>query len=512
MERKDGKDSLPQWLPQGIKKSNSTASAASKKSYNSVRMIGTHPLGTLRITGDNDDLSSLNEEEDEGPPPLDPPAGGEIERPRKESKASFSGSSSSSGRRLSHDLGGGDVLLILDLPEIFIVGYDCISFTAQNFVGVRDIPFGTHFFWVSHPNGFSTRCGVWLTTTGADSVHVVQWDKNSEYLTEPSRAEARFQRENLAENHDRLIPYRDPAPVAATGQGRLETNIEGNSQMWQQLVTFVSEDVLNRVISQRSDNWLVYTGDRVKGSIRLAAEVELDNKISNVLRQTRELNFLLAQESRTYSMSHVGAERTLEATDSTSYIHTIFQTDKALTGNDLVGELQFAYIVGMLLGNDACIQQWWHIVLKIFLRAYALVDNEPEVAAKFVRALAGQIRHSISWLDSSILDYSERYSRDFRLSLTVYKKRLDDVLLHETSPEHLDLGNAFSGLEAVVADLDWDIRGDYLRTGAVVTEEGERIELELTDLEAEDERGEYAPEVVQLDEHGRQSDLVSWND
>lgn len=508
MERKGP---LPQWLPQGIKKSNSTAS---KKSCNSVRAIGAHPLGTLRVIGDTDETDSLNEEEDEddGPPPLDPPAERQVGKLSNESKASISSGSSSSGRRLSHSLGGGDVLLILDLPELYVVGYDCISFTAKHFVGVRDIPMGTHFFWVSHPSGYSTRCGVWITTTGVDTVHVVQWDRNNEYLTEPSRSEARFQRENLNEFHERLVDYQDPAPAAATKQQRIEVNIEGNSQMWAQLAGSISQDVLNRIIAQHNDNWLVYTGDRVKGSIRIAAEVELDSKMSNVLRQTRELDFVLAQESKTYSMSHVGAERTLEATDSTTYIKSITELGEDLTGSDLVGELQFTYIVGMLLGNDACIQQWWYMVLKIFLRAYVLLESDPELAAEFVRALAGQIRHSITWLDSSILDYSERKSRDLRLSLTVYKKRLDDILLHKTSPEHMNLGNALSGLEAVLAEIDWDIRGDYLRAGGVTTEDGERLELELTDLEAEDERGEYAPEVVQLDEHGRQSDLVSWND
>jgi A1 cistron-splicing factor AAR2 len=43
-------------------------------------------------------------------------------------------------------------------------------------------------------------------------------------------------------------------------------------------------------------------------------------------------------------------------------------------------------------------------------------------------------------------------------------------------------------------------------------EDGEQVELEVADLAAEDERGEWAPEVVDLDESGRQRDLVSWND
>jgi A1 cistron-splicing factor AAR2 len=43
-------------------------------------------------------------------------------------------------------------------------------------------------------------------------------------------------------------------------------------------------------------------------------------------------------------------------------------------------------------------------------------------------------------------------------------------------------------------------------------EDGEEIEVEMGELEAEDERGEYAPEVVELDERGNQRGLVSWSD
>lgn len=60
--------------------------------------------------------------------------------------------------------------------------------------------------------------------------------------------------------------------------------------------------------------------------------------------------------------------------------------------------------------------------------------------------------------------------------------------------------------------LGWDLHVDYLRKGKVMMEDGEEVEVEMAELQAEDERGEWAPEVVELDEHGRQRDLVSWND
>jgi hypothetical protein len=37
-----------------------------------------------------------------------------------------------------------------------------------------------------------------------------------------------------------------------------------------------------------------------------------------------------------------------------------------------------------------------------------------------------------------------------------------------------------------------------------------QVDAELKDFEAEDERGEYAPVVVDMDEHGRERDLIRW--
>jgi A1 cistron-splicing factor AAR2 len=40
-------------------------------------------------------------------------------------------------------------------------------------------------------------------------------------------------------------------------------------------------------------------------------------------------------------------------------------------------------------------------------------------------------------------------------------------------------------------------------------EDGEIIDAALTEFEDEDERGEYAPQIIELDEHGREKGLFS---
>ncbi|KAI1061653.1 hypothetical protein LB507_010698 [Fusarium sp. FIESC RH6] len=505
--------------PKGLTKSESGASFGGGSAM-SVPVLGSHPLGTLHVHQVNE-THEEEDDDDDGPPPLDPPSTQDESHSSSAYKTSQHDSSKSfhspTWDPLTHNLGGGDVVLILDLPEVFTVGYDSISFTAKHFGGIRDIPPGAHFFWVAHPGGLSARCGFWVVANNANTVHVMQWDRFNEVLGDSARAEARIQADNLETIHSKLVPYQDPTAVNAASGDLTQAASERNFNMWEQLTGKVSESLLNRVTGQNYDNWTVHTGDRVKGSVLMAAEMELDNSLSNPMLKSRELNFAFSQRTKTYSTDNTGAERTLEATDATPYILSLVDaSDNDLTFDDLVGEFQFSFVVGVHLGNDSCIQQWWHMLLKIFLRAHLLPARRPSLAAAFIRTLTAQLTYSASWLEGSILDSAESQTRDLRLALTVYKRRLEELMQglgNQATSEQLSVATAFAGLEAVATGtLDWDLRGDYLRRGNVMMEDGEEVELEDADMAAEDERGEWAPEIVDLDESGRQRDLVSWND
>jgi len=160
----------------------------------------------------NAESSSLAHETASGEHDDMPPLEGETVGPQRVS-------STKSPTVIAHALGGGDVVLVLDLPEVFTIGYDCVSFTAKHFGGVKDIPPGPHLIWVAHPNGTSVRCGAWITSSTQHKVHVLQWDKYNEILTESSSAEARIQANSLANIHSKLIPYGDPAAVNDQQQG-----------------------------------------------------------------------------------------------------------------------------------------------------------------------------------------------------------------------------------------------------------------------------------------------------
>lgn len=100
-------------------------------------------------------------------------------------------------------------------------------------------------------------------------------------------------------------------------------------------------------------------------------------------------------------------------------------------------------------------------------------------------------------------------------SLTTYASRLDELfqaLGDDVTPDRHLVRDAFADLEAWLnSRLGWDLRAEYLRAGSLMLEDGEMVSAEMSDFEDEDERGEFAPVVVQLDGGGREAGLVSWD-
>src|SRR5206468_309365 len=102
---------------------------------------------------------------------------------------------------------------------------------------------------------------------------------------------------------------------------------------------------------------------------------------------------------------------------------------------------------------------------------------------------------------------------ELKVILTVFKSRLKEQLLEtgaNLTDEQRNVGEAFEAFESLLWKWGWDLRGNYLRSGKIQLEDGEFVDAELKEFADEDERGEFAPVVVDLDENGRESGLISW--
>ncbi|KAG4419466.1 hypothetical protein IFR04_007423 [Cadophora malorum] len=446
-----------------------SSSERSNKSVRSMQAIGTHSFGTLRV---------------HSPSPTRAPNIKGLEF-----------------------LKSGDVLVVRDIPAGVVFGYDTISLTIKKqgaFEGVKNLTPGAHFIWAGTRDG-SLRTGFWLMSSKLafdeyGDVIVKKWDKYNEVLLdEVSVAEIRIQENSLPEFADNLQAY----SVRHDANGFDEQNI------WVRLTSSMKAALLSRVTGQKEWNhWQVSSNHDYKISNGVHGDNARDYGKDEIL------DFVFPKDGRTFSTSSVGRERTEQALDTSAHIIAIITGHCTHEDSDeIVGELQFCYLTGLMLGNIACIEHWAHIV-KVMFRAFRLVMDLPALFRKFIQAVHAQFIYDGVGIEGSILDADGGLEDELKNLLTVFKSRLDEQLLQaqtRLTPEQKSVGDAFAEFESFLWRWrgGWDLRGNYVRSGQVQLEDGEYVDAELKDFEAEDERGEFAPAVVQLDDDGREIGLIT---
>jgi A1 cistron-splicing factor AAR2 len=485
-------------------------------------------------------------------------------------------------------LDNGDCFIIIGLPDRFTVGLDTIALTTSNgkeFRGFRDIPPGPHFLWMSEPGAIS-RCGYWFVSGEHGEVRVKQWDRYNEVLGDAaSQVEVREQEQSIEETYPSLMPHNFQGDAASTIAAPPPPPKDGprrgsnpdpdpdpeftadNITIWRQLTSAITPAFLSRVTGRRTvTEWLVDTTDGAKGDIRFQEPTRLVKSIVG-----SQLDFLFQQDIIDLQLLNIAAGNQSNS-DTTPRVLALLRSSgstqnptssdddtpspRPITENDILAELQFIFLTGLHLGNYTCLEQWWHLLLKIIIRAHALVLSRPALVRHFLRTLHAQMVYNDRYIDhaaaaaaaasstpgyssggggeeeqpsthSSILETIPRNKARLRDALTVYKRRLNQALLAEQSnlsAEQGAVGHAFADLEAWFWRYGWDLRSDYVE--AAEEEEGVATRTTITvgggsgggrggaagfddsDSEADD----YAPVVVQLDEHGREVGLVSFND
>ncbi|KAI0014051.1 hypothetical protein F4779DRAFT_624806 [Xylariaceae sp. FL0662B] len=487
----------PSYKPPAI--SPSLRSIRSAKSVESLTVTGAIPLDSLRV-------HEPDEDQDPATPLTIPDL---ITMEPSDSRPSFPK--------------GSDVLLLDDLPANFTIGCDTMSFsTTQPFQGFRNIPSGGHLFWVAPSESTSSRSAYWIITPEREDqelgeVYVKQWDKFNEVLSDPaSHAEERFQKEKLEQIFDDLMPYQyrsAPSGVASPVQTREAEPLPSflsDATIWFQLTFAIHAGLLNRLTGKTQRSWPVTTFDRVAGEASIAQEAQL------YADETR-LRFMFPMDAQLINPAAAGEERTRQALDPTAWVLDKTEGsagDEDSRPDDLVGEIQFAFLTGMHLGNFSCLEQWWFLVDRVVFRCYGLATARPRLARNLIQTVHAQLVYNDRRLAGDVFETAPDSARRLRRTLTTYKARLDEALLglaDRITPDQHAVGTAFASLEAFLWRLGWDLRGDYVRAGGVMLEDGEVVQAELSDFEDEDERGEFAPVVVELGDNGREAGLVSWD-
>ena len=469
-ERKDSDSSIIEVTNAcSLSKSPSTSttrsarSTRSVKSVRSVHAVGNYPLGSLRV---------------HSPSPARTPA---VE---------------------THEsLKSGDVVIIRDIPAGSLIGYDIRCFTVPEngtFQGIKDIPSGAHFIWGSSASNTS-RTGFWIMSAKRASaefgeIHVKRWNSYDECLSEEvSAAEVRIQKGCVPEILEKLQEYSvtNPSNSKSDSTSLDFSNIKqlyGNdSNIWAHLTSSMKGALLTKITGQPWNHWQVSSSDDYKQPRGPNVPDDLMD-----FRSEEVLRFVFPRSTRTFSNEAHGRDRTEQAMDTTSHIKSIITTYCTFEDQDeIIGEMQFCYITGMILGNLACMEQWGHIV-KVLLRAFKLVLEMPVFFRKVIEAFHAQLIYDEQGLDSSILDHDPNLSDELKKLLTIFKSRLTELLLdqgNQLTDDQNAVGQAFEKLESWLWKWGWDLRSNYVRSGKVQLEDGEIVDMELADFEDEDERG-----------------------
>jgi len=500
----DHSDSLSQRVSQAftptLAKSNSTASGHySIKSHDSVRHIGTIPYGDLRVHGrsnsdatERDMISSITEEA------FDPPAAPIC-------------------------LANGDILRLLDFPREFIVGHDTFAMTtSESLQGFRDIPPGTHFLWVQKPTP-APRCGYWYLTKLPGVVRVKQWDRFNEVLGDAaSQFEVRVEEANIESVYPSLKPYNLTEADGSTLKKASATGIKSQpvfmtdtAAMWRQLTDAISGPFLDRVTGKKDvSEWLVDSMDCVQGDARLPGGLATASETYRTIVGS-ELRFLFSQDLQDLRILDHDSSRSTNADTSDRVLALLNSTTLTVEEQDIVAELQFVFITGTHLGNTACLEHWWKLVLKIILRAFQLALERPTLCRWLLQTLHAQLVYTDNNVESlqqdgsiasdgpsgdRLLFHSLPHSKILiHSALVEYKRQLNSSLLDlgsSIAQEQKAVGHAFEDLEAWLWRCGWDLR-----------RRADRGRMLLDD----DDEDEDLPLIVDIDENGREIGLVSFH-
>ncbi len=381
-------------------------------------------------------------------------------------------------------------VLLLDLPPGILCGIDLLSFTTTaQFQGFRNVPPGWHFVFTSETTSLSIRDGFWFHVPGS-STHstpliVRKWDASAgALLPYPHPDSLRVQLPILWEKN--LSPYRQSAGKEA----KAETG------EWAQLTEHVTPRLLGH-LTQNAD-WKITSASCAKEDSDdipgLTAE--------DVGEEERELGVLGIDLKRTWRDGAIGRERTEAALDSSWALSDMVERwqprdprEKEEWGNAVLGQMEACFLMILTVANYSCLEEWKRCV-GLVLTCKRAVRERQEWFGTFLVLLRRQMERCED-VEGGLFDLSDEGGAFLKRLMKGFRMTLGQVF---GEAEGEDVKEQMEALEAFMkGEYGWHLGDEFVvRRGMLELEDGEQVEMEVEDMDGEDERGEYAPVIVDL--------------
>ncbi|OAX80592.1 hypothetical protein ACJ72_05070 [Emergomyces africanus] len=332
---------------------------------------------------------------------------------------------------------------------------------------------------------------------------------------------------------------------------------------WQQLTNYISPAVLSRILGHPSPTidstaiitrnqfttttpppppspWIVSSGssavrDRDDIPGLSAAEVARACDAGKASEQEKELRFLPVDLKRTWRVGAVGRERTEAAQDrswalgelvrrfgkvvgkATSTQGSSSESASTTTGTiddddggeddetqeageaQILGELQFTFLMVLTLMNFSCLEQWKRL-FGLILTCRAAVLKREKFFVKVLHLLRLQLRH-FDDVEGGLFEMDgDDGGALLRKLLKGFSRTVQDFTEGEGAGKMVrkELGLLE---DWVKGQYGWELRrGATVMRGMLELEDGEQVEMEVSGANEEDEMGEYAPVIVDLGE------------
>ncbi|KAF2644619.1 hypothetical protein P280DRAFT_175475 [Massarina eburnea CBS 473.64] len=391
-------------------------------------------------------------------------------------------------------------VLLLDLPERALGGIDLLSFTTTpRFRGVKNVPPGLHFVFAASDSSLAVRHGAWFYVSpgaGAPQVFVKRWNaQNEDLVAETSQTEVLRWRANLGSIwRDGLTPYRQTLTSGESGE---DDDAMEESSDWNELTSRITPTLLSRINGLHPDHWSLSSASSAAQDLEDIPGLESSN---SALHPEQELKFLPVDLKRTWRVGATGRERTEAAQDRSWALGELIENhgqskDMRSRQFEIVGEIQFCFLMVLTLNNNSCLEQWKRL-LGLMLTCRQAIKERFSMFHEMLKTLRLQLAHCAD-MEGSMFDHHEPGGGFLKPLLEKFRKALDEMA---GSKQKIELVDEFEDLQDFLQkEFGWELDDStYVKRGMLDLEDGERVEMDMNGVDEDDEAGEYAPAIVEL--------------